>query len=149
MAQACETSNKNQDKEQSVQEMFHQLQNEIDSCNAEILNLTELRRTIELYQKDQIFDDEDILWANQHIEQYEKQRDIAQQDLEHKQKLYQDTVVSLEKTLKLRQKLLEDLDVKHNVLKNHPILMKQYVLKQVNLTQLLEQTKQKLFSNVL
>ena len=126
-----------------VQQLFCDMTNEIEGLNKEISELTLMREAFQ--QHEVAFDQEDIQSIEKVIHQYQQQLKTLEQELLQKKHIYQDTIVSLEETLEVRQSVLEQMDNKSQILAKHPDLMQFFVRKQANLTHVLEKTKTQLF----
>jgi multidrug resistance efflux pump len=128
----------------------------VDSDQKTLTSLQELLR--EIKSRPQAFDDEDqsvvsgvIETVQTDLSQAEKdlaqaEKDLAQKkkDSEKRQKMYQSTVVRMEKALKEREQVFEMIMERTDLFERRPDLMKAFVDKQVLLTKSLEELKHKL-----
>lgn len=128
----------------SVQDIFVDLEESANVCKKSIANFTFMKDVMSTYTADSIFDEEDMQTIESRIQKFTAQYEAIQKELDYKRQLYNETVLKLENILDVRQKVLEEADVKLKILETDEELLNYFARKQAELKTVLENTKRDL-----
>ena len=124
----------------TIRAMFETMHQEVADWDARMAALTELQQ--DMQEAGDAFDAEDHELLSASIRDVSCEREQRHRDHEARMRLYEESIVSLERMLQTRKSLLERVDGENSVLRNNAPLMNAFAHKQAELEEKLVATKE-------
>ena len=128
---------------QQVPNVFRNITSELETVVESLKSLSSLLECMKSVTPG-IFDDDDFQIVQHKLVKCEQQKENLESDLAQKEEFYNTTIRAKEKILQQRETILESIDSKTGVFTHHPDIMQNFVKKQAELLNILQQMKNKL-----
>jgi len=130
-------------KDEGVREIFKDLLQKIENKQRDIQGLSTLKMLF-LTEGKESFDKSDMEVLDSYMQKEEAKLLAYEQKLRLRVKLYDKTILRLYNILRVRKEILNKADAESAVLERNPKLLDEFVEKQRQLEEILEETKTKL-----
>ena len=124
--------------------LFLDLHKEIQNYNSVIQTIQQFKSYIEKNLNDGIFDEEELKWINEDLENVTEIRDKKESEYFKKKEIYETNVLRLENILNKRKQIIDEADSKTGVFNIRPELLKKFAQKRALLMKMVDQGKRDL-----
>lgn len=128
----------------NFENLFLDLHKEIQNYNNVIQTIQQFKSYIEQNLNDGIFDEEELKWINEDLENMTEIRDKKESEYLKKKEIYETNVLRLENILNKRKQIIDEADSKTGVFNIRPELLKKFAQKRALLMKMVDQGKRDL-----
>ncbi len=109
--------------------------------------LMSLRDAIKTPDVSECFDEEDITWIDEELKKLAKELECFRKEWRHKNHLYNDTLIEMEKMLETRERVLNDEDGETQLFSQQPQITYCFATKQAELVNEMEKLKKQMYES--